>query len=84
MLALGAAPAIVRADSLMKVIPREVEVLLPYSQDIIIDQCRSSIIGSPGHRAAQEELSAWFAQRIDDIAYHTLSVRRSPGGYFVE
>ena len=32
-LALSAAPAIVRADSLMRIVPREV-VLLPYQQEI--------------------------------------------------
>lgn len=62
MLALAAAPAIVRADSLMRIVPPEVEVLTFASYDIVIDQ-------GPSYRALREQalvdLTEWWGRAMD-------------------
>ena len=67
ILALGAAPAIVRADSLMRLGPAQTELLLPFSQEIIINQMRGP---------HQFTLADWWAERVDAVfAAHILGPR---------
>lgn len=71
-LALAAAPAIVRADSLMKIVPRSLivyppEVLVTFQRDILIDQMRNI------RTEALQSLTAWWNMRADQIAYAMLT-----------
>ena len=84
ILALGAAPAIVRADSLMKIIPRSAEVLMPYEESIVIDQMRDleffeglqwsevDIDAMNVRAVARVNLATWFAERADQLMHDVL------------
>lgn len=83
ILAAAAAPAIVRADSLMKVIPRNVEVLTWHQEPVVIDQMRDlqffegtqwSEAQIAAMRAqALKRLSEWFANQLDRAAFTSLT-----------
>lgn len=85
ILALAAAPAIVRADSLMKVIPRNVEVFTWHQEPIVIDQMRDlqflegtqwseAQIDAMNMRAtARANLSEWLANQLDRVAFTSLA-----------
>lgn len=71
-LALAAAPAIVRADSLMKIVPRSLIVYPPetlafFQQDIFIDQMRNF------RAEVLQELMVWWDTQIDRVVYTTLT-----------
>lgn len=78
MIALAAAPAIVRADSLMKIVPRDVEVLTYYEQDIVIDQCRDM---SWAHRYASRKSGLTDPKAIQIYAA-ALAADIARGSYF--
>jgi hypothetical protein len=62
ILALGAAPAIVRADSLMRIVPLETTVLMDFSSNqlaLSIDEFTRRYI-EPAKRRLQEEIEAEF------------------------
>lgn len=83
ILAVAAAPAIVRADSLMKVIPRNVEVWTWHQEPVVIDQMRDlqffegtqwSEAQIAAMRAqALKRLSEWFANQLDRAAFTSLT-----------
>ncbi len=65
ILAAAVAPAIVRADSLMRIVPMETEVLVPYEQHIIINQMRGDLSGK---YVWNDQLKpAWDAMLRDNI-----------------
>ena len=61
IIALGAAPAIVRADSLMHIVPHNIEVLIDQT---ILDVQRLSARGR-----AKTDLAKWYADRMDVFVY---------------
>lgn len=85
ILAAAAAPAVVRADSLMKVIPRNVEVFTWHQEPIVIDQMRDlqflegtqwseAQIDAMNMRAtARANLSEWLANQLDRVAFTSLT-----------
>ena len=77
ILSLGVAPAIVRADSLMKIVPRNVELLLPYSEDITINQMRDldfyDGIQWSQRDLAHQRLAKWYEDQLDRIAFNTIT-----------
>lgn len=66
-LAAAAAPAIVRADSLMKIVARDTEVLVPYETTIIIDQMRNV------RSMAWDELVGWYTKVWEEALYKELT-----------
>lgn len=67
-LALSAAPAIVRASSLMKIASRSDEPFLFGGQDIVINQMRT-IKPNNIRQEARRELADWWARRMDEITF---------------
>lgn len=67
ILASGVAPAIVRADSLMRIVPLETELLSP-SLEIFIDQTRRPI-----EEKALVHMAEWWARRMDEVFYRVLT-----------
>lgn len=65
MLAACAAPAIVRADSLMRVIPRETEILVPAPQRSLADQLED----------ARQRAIAQLREEIDAQALHEATLQ---------
>lgn len=72
ILALAAAPAIVRADSLMRIVPRETTILanelVSYSEVWQFNQLRPRIVEILGPTPSVEsQLSRYFAERLDAL-----------------
>lgn len=76
ILASAAAPAIVRADSLMRVIPVATEVLTPCEQTIVIDQLRGDAFNAL-REAARLELSEWWGRTVDGVICRALVDRET-------
>lgn len=60
-LALAAAPAIVRADSLMRIVPRDLTLLMPWQQEI------ASLIGCTRAVFANDLLTDTMLMRLDTL-----------------
>lgn len=66
IIAAGAAPAIVRADSLMRIVPRDAGVLT-------LGEAYTLLLGPDGSGEWLEDVAGkWWATRWDEVAYQTL------------
>lgn len=78
-LALAAAPAIVRADSLMRIVPRDVEVLTASSQDFVIDM---EWLDGVTYEAGQIAQMASFTELVTrTLREHSAEIRASIEGH---